>query len=309
MKVLVKTNGMERKEWLKWRCMGIGGSDASVIAGVNKFRSVFQLWLEKTGQAEPEEKETEYTHFGNILEAVVKQEFTRRTELKVRSRNAILQSEEYPFMLADLDGVIHENGEMCIFEAKTASAYKLEMWENQVPPEYMYQIQHYMAVTGLRKTYIAALIGGNHFIYHEVYRDEEMISNIIRMEREFWEICVLGGKEPLPDGSEATSNFLNEKYSLSNGSTVYLPEEVLTLCNRYDNVSGRLNELKEEKEEVANQLKNYLKENESGIVGDRRISWKTVISTSFDKNRLEKEHKEIYDAYCIKNQYRRLFVA
>ena len=26
MKVLAKTNGMERKEWLEWRRMGIGGS-------------------------------------------------------------------------------------------------------------------------------------------------------------------------------------------------------------------------------------------------------------------------------------------
>lgn len=37
-------------EWLKWRTMGIGGSDASVIAGVNPYRSVFQLWKEKTEQ-------------------------------------------------------------------------------------------------------------------------------------------------------------------------------------------------------------------------------------------------------------------
>ena len=54
MKVLAKTNGMERKEWLEWRRMGIGGSDASVIAGVNPFRSIFDLWLDKTGQKEPE---------------------------------------------------------------------------------------------------------------------------------------------------------------------------------------------------------------------------------------------------------------
>ena len=55
MRKLVSTVNMEKREWLKWRRMGIGGSDASVIAGVNPFRSVFQLWKEKTGQAEPEE--------------------------------------------------------------------------------------------------------------------------------------------------------------------------------------------------------------------------------------------------------------
>ena len=47
MRKLVSTRNMDKKEWLKWRTMGIGGSDASVIAGVNPYRSVFQLWKEK----------------------------------------------------------------------------------------------------------------------------------------------------------------------------------------------------------------------------------------------------------------------
>lgn len=61
MRTLVATKNMEKTEWLKWRTMGIGGSDASVIAGVNPYRSVFQLWKEKTGQVEPEEKDSEFT--------------------------------------------------------------------------------------------------------------------------------------------------------------------------------------------------------------------------------------------------------
>lgn len=142
MRTLVSTLHMEREEWLKWRNMGIGGSDASVIAGVNPYRSVIQLWKEKTGQEVPEEKDTEVTHFGNILEPVVKKEFTRRTGLKIRNRYAILQSEEYPFMLADLDGIIYEDKKLCVFEAKTASAYKKDTWEKDVPLEYLYQVQH-----------------------------------------------------------------------------------------------------------------------------------------------------------------------
>ncbi len=309
MRILAKTNGMERKEWLKWRRMGIGGSDASVIAGVNPFRSIFDLWLDKTGQKEPEEGESECIHFGNVLEPVVRKEFMRRTGLKVRRKMAILQSGEYPFMLADLDGVIYEDGKLCIFEAKTASAYKREIWEEGVPLEYQYQIQHYMAVTGAEKTYIAALVGGNTFLYHEVCRDEEMIRSIIRMEREFWENCVLAGEEPEADGSGATTDFLNERYGASNGKCVELPEEALQLCERYDELSSRIDELKEQKEAVTNKIKTYLKENESGTVGERRIDWKTVTTTTFDKKWLKEEHREIYEEYCGKGSYRRLSVA
>ena len=59
MKILVKTGKLSREEWLKWRTKGIGGSDVSIIAGINKFKSSFQLWLEKTGQIVPQEEESE----------------------------------------------------------------------------------------------------------------------------------------------------------------------------------------------------------------------------------------------------------
>lgn len=309
MNTLVNTKSLTRAEWLEWRNKGIGGSDVSVIAGINQFKSIFQLWLEKTGQIVTEEGGTEFTHFGTILEPIVRKEFTERTGIKVKAKNALLQSEEYPFMLANLDGVIYEAGELCIFEAKTASAYKQEIWEQGVPEEYQLQVQHYMAVTGARKTYIAALVGGNHFFYHIVYRDEELIRLIINIEKRFWEKHVVQGMEPVPDGSDATTGFLSEKYSKSNGKAVELPGDALELCIRYDELSEQLDAVKERKEAVANQLKYYLKENEIGVVGDRRVTWKQITATSFDKKRLEAENKELYDAYTTKNQYRRFKVA
>lgn len=309
MRILVKTAGMSREEWLRWRTKGIGGSDVSVIAGVNPFRSIFQLWLEKTGQVEPEETENDNTHFGNVLEPVVKREFSKRTGLKVRAKRALLQSEEYPFMLADLDGVIYENGKMNLFEAKTASAYKQEIWEKGIPEEYVLQVQHYMAVTGAEKTYLAALVGGNRFYWKVVRRDEQKIAEIIALEKAFWEENVLAGKEPVPDGSGATTDFLNEKYASSNGNTILLPEEALSLCRRYEELSGQLNELQDKKDAVSNQLKNFLKNNESGVIGEYRVTWKQVTSMTFDKKRLEKENHALYEEYLTKKQYRRLTVA
>lgn len=309
MRILVKTAGMGREEWLRWRTKGIGGSDVSVIAGVNPFRSIFQLWLEKTGQVEPEETENDNTHFGNVLEPVVKKEFSKRTGLKVRAKRALLQSEEYPFMLADLDGVIYENGKMNLFEAKTASAYKQEIWEKGIPEEYVLQVQHYMAVTGAEKTYLAALVGGNRFYWKVVRRDEQKIAEIIELEKAFWEENVLAGKEPVPDGSGATTDFLNEKYASSNGNTILLPEEALGLCRRYEELSGQLNELQDKKDAVSNQLKNFLKNNESGVIGEYRVTWKQVTSMTFDKKRLERENHALYEEYLTKKQYRRLTVA
>ena len=234
-RALVKTVNLSHADWLRYRTMGIGGSDVSVIAGINPYKSVYQLWLEKTGQTEPAESENEYTHFGTVLEPVIREpvirrEFMERTGLKVRQKHMLLQSETYPFMLANLDGVINLNGEMCIFEAKTASAYKLDEWQSGIPPEYMLQVQHYMAVTDARKAYIAALIGGNHFLYKLIESDETIISQIIAMEKYFWEVNVLGGIAPDIDGTRATTEYFNSKYNVSNGLAVKLPEELVSEC-------------------------------------------------------------------------------
>ena len=88
--VVVKTKNLSREEWLKYRTKGIGGSDVSIIAGINPFKSVHQLWLEKTEQVEPEEQQSEYAHFGTLLEPIVRKEFVERTRLKVRQKYAVV---------------------------------------------------------------------------------------------------------------------------------------------------------------------------------------------------------------------------
>lgn len=310
MKVLANTKDMSRDEWLKWRTKGIGGSDVSVIAGKNHFRSIYQLWLEKTGQRIPDEKENDYIHFGNVLEGVVKREFMQRTGLKVRARHALLQSEEYPFMIADLDGVIKEEGQFVIFEAKTASAYKEEIWEKGVPEEYVLQVQHYMAVTGAKKAYIAALVGGNHFYYHAIYRDETLIQSIIEMEEYFWRECVIGQKEPAPDGSEATAEYLGEWFpKAESDEAIMLPDECINLCDEYDRIKTEIDCLTQRQTELSNQMKRMLGDHAVGTVGDRRVSWRNYSKSYLDQTQLKTDNEELYNRYKKTTTYRRFMVA
>ena len=306
--VLANTSAMSRLEWLRCRTMGIGGSDVSVIAGINPYRSVYQLWLEKTSQVEPAESGSEVTHFGTILEPIVKQEFTLRTGLSIYEPGVIYRSRDYPFMLANLDGIVTDHGEPCIFEAKTASAYKQSEWEDGIPPEYMMQIQHYMAVTGFGKTFIAALIGGNHFVYREIERDDEMIKQLIEMEERFWTENVLGAIEPISDGSEATSDFLDEKYAECDGNTIELPTETLELCDSIEQLSAEIEKLETEKNAAVNQIKAFMKNAETGYAGKHTVTWKTVSSSRLDSRKLKEEQPEIYDKYIRQTSYRRFLV-
>ena len=185
-KILTSTENMSYEQWLEYRRKGIGGSDASVVCGINRYKSPVELWLDKTNQI-PTEEAGEAAYWGTLLEDVVRSEFSKRTGINVKQVHYILQSEEHPFMLANLDGVCeHPEFGTCGFEAKTASAYKASEWEDGIPDEYQLQIQHYMAVTGYRGFYIAVLIGGNTFRWRFVERDEELISMLIELESDFW---------------------------------------------------------------------------------------------------------------------------
>ena len=48
--ILVVTENMPYEDWLEWRKKGIGGSDASVVCGISRYKSPVELWLDKTGQ-------------------------------------------------------------------------------------------------------------------------------------------------------------------------------------------------------------------------------------------------------------------
>ena len=210
-KVLVSTENMPYEKWLEYRKQGIGGSDASVVCGINRYKSPVELWMEKTGQL-PYQEAGEAAYWGTQLEALVRSEFTKRTGIEVRQVKQLLQSEDHPFMLANLDGVCeHPDYGPCIFEAKTASAYKAGEWDDAIPDEYLLQVSHYMAVTGYKAAYIAVLIGGNTFRWRLIERDDKLISMLIPFETIFWK-HVQGGTPPPLDGSDASAKFLVHQF-------------------------------------------------------------------------------------------------
>ena len=307
-KAVVDTNNLSYEQWLEYRKTGIGGSDASVVCGINKYRSPVELWLEKTGQL-PYQEAGEAAYWGTQLEPVVRSEFTKRTGIEVKLVKQLLQSEEHPFMQANLDGICeHPDYGTCIFEAKTASAYKSNEWENSIPAEYMLQIQHYMSVTGYKGTFIAVLIGGNTFKWKYIERDDEIIEMLIHLEADFWEHIVNNTPPPL-DGSEASEKFLSDRYPESiPQSRIILPPEADVLIKEYDKETAILNEAAERRQRAENLLKEMLGDNENGTSENRIISWKNVFQERFDSKLLRAEHPDLYKKYVNRISYRKFSI-
>ncbi len=306
-KVLVPTKGMPRDEWLAWRRRGIGGSDAPAIAGLDPYRSPVRVWLEKTGQVEPEPA-GEAALWGTLLEPVVADEWSRRTGKRVRRRNAILQHPEHPWMLANIDREIV--GEKAILEVKTTSAWhRNEVAEDKLPDRYIIQAQHCLAVTGYDRCYFAVLVGGQRLITTHVDRDEELITHLIEIERDFWRHVEAGTMPPV-DGSDDAAELLSRMYPDANPDSIaVLPAEAEDLVRQWHEAKAAEREAAARRQEAENKLKAMLGDRAVGrLYGVDVVTWKTVTQTRLDTKRLRAERPDIFEQYATTTTYRRFDV-
>lgn len=304
-KKIFDSKNSTREEWLKVRKLGLGGSDMSAVLGVNQWRSPLDVWLDKTSDT-VEEKESEPMYWGTILEDIVAQEFAKRTGYKVRNNNFTLQSEEYPYLLANIDREIV--GADAGLECKTANAFKAEEWQgDNVPDAYYIQCQHYMAVTGKASWWIACLVGGNTFYYKEIKRNDEVIRAIIDTGREFWHL-VETKTMPAPDDSKACGEALKKLYKHSNGKAIELSAKYNNVIVDYLELKEQLAELETKKRGIENLLKDALGENEKGSCGEHYVSWKSSKPReTFDSKRFKSDHPDLYTNYIKQGEPSRRF--
>lgn len=288
----------DEAKWLEMRTKGIGGSDAAIVCGLNKWKSPHALWLEKTGQVEPEDlSDNEYVYWGHKLEQLVADRFCELTGKKVR-KCGLMQSIEHPFMLASVDRLVV--GENAGLECKTANGFSGKQWEaDEIPDAYYIQALHYMAVTGFDKWYIAVLIGGNRFVWKEIPRNDEEIAALIEAENVFW-FMVENNIEPPVDGTASCSESLLKKYPGGKKEPVQLPETVENKAAKFLELKEMERGLKIDLAQLSNEIKEMMGNNEEAYCGNYQFRWNTVKGrTGIDKDKLKQLYPTQY-AECLK---------
>lgn len=181
----------DRGAWLNTRREGIGGSDASAIAGVNEYTSLYEVWLDKTGRG-VEKRYTPQMRFGHLIEDDARQVFTEDTGIGVQTAG-LQRSKTRPWQQHTPDGITDDGG---LFECKSVGWRQAHLWDDgQVADHAEVQVQHGMAVTGLGHAWVVAVIE-REFVWRRVERDEQFIELITDMELDFWERHVLADVEP-----------------------------------------------------------------------------------------------------------------
>ena len=298
--------GVSNAEWLRLRKSGIGGSDAGAICGVNPYSSAMKVFQGKTSE-NVEEPDREAVRIGHDLEDYVASRFMEATGLKVRKSNFMYRSVEHPFMIADVDRMVV--GEDAGLECKTASVYNADKWaDGNIPLHYIMQCYHYMAVTGKRVWYIAAVILGREFTYRRLEWDEELIGRMIAIEDNFWNDHVVPGIIPPPDGSRACDEVIEQYFHTAKKASAIALVGFDEKLRRREEILGFISELQAEQKQIEQEVKLFMKDNEFANSGRFRVSWKNIDSTKLDAKRIRAELPELYADYGKVSHSRRFEV-
>ena len=301
---LMKTDTASRAEWLSCRRQGIGGSDAAVIVGLSRFGSPLRLWADKHGLG-GEAQETEVMRQGTDFEEYVARRWMEATGKKVRRRNYMFRNTDYPFAIADVDReVVGENAGL---ECKTTSVYNKSDFENgEIPPAYYVQCQHYMAVMGYDRMYLAVLVLSRAFYHFVIERDDAEIAALMGQGKGWWETYVEGDSVPGPDGSEEDGAFIRERFPAADGGEVFLGtrtpdfEELAGLDARIKEPSARRDALKQA---IMQDMGDAAL---ASALNGWTASWKPQTSRRVDSKKLKAEFPQVY-ADCLIESVSRVF--
>jgi putative phage-type endonuclease len=176
--------------WKKWRLNKIGASDSVIIAGLSPWRTKQELWAEKLGLIEPQPVNSSMRR-GMMLEGPARRCYEKMTGIDVV--DAIKVSEDYSWCFASLDGISLDG--KTLVEIKCTSKKNHELAKNgQIPEYYIPQVQHQIYVCGVDSCDYFSY-DGNEGIIVPVLRDDVYISNLLTMEKEFYN-CMLNLTEP-----------------------------------------------------------------------------------------------------------------
>lgn len=295
----------EDEQWHFRRSLGLGGSEAGTIMGLNKYQTAWDLWAIKTGRMPaPDLSDNMAVKMGHKLEQTVAELYAEVTGKQVRRSNIHHQHKEKPWLVGNLDRVVV--GEKRGLECKTASNFaakgkfgkgnqyspegELVILCDEVPDTYLVQVQHYMSVTGLPVFDLAVLIDGRDFRIFTIARNDELIAEIEGQLTDFWFNNVIAdiapAGEPIPE------------QEVIKGSAVEATSDITALIESHKELDEAIKELKAEQDSVDTQIKQFIGESEILVhAGKQLASYKPVITNRFDSTAFKKADPATYAQY------------
>ncbi|MDR1231300.1 MAG: YqaJ viral recombinase family protein, partial [Spirochaetaceae bacterium] len=255
------------------------------------------------------------TERGTLLEPVIRKAAQKAYPgLEIETVPYMFEHPQYPFMRANIDGVIlakepvEIGGETVtglggheIKSAKTAYGWS----ETEIPDAYYCQVQHYMAVLGLPWFAVSVYILENEEVRHYVVpRNDGFIKRLIGAESEFWSSYIIPGIMPAAAGIDNEDDMITGMFDGADEPLMLTNEEIV-LCREYTELAGQIKELETRKKAAGVDFKARLVARAAPDKKDKRlsasgggfsVSWSFYQRHGVDSDALKKDG--IFEQYC-----------
>lgn len=262
----------------------LGASEAAAALGCDRYTSPLTVWKKLRGLPVNDEKPAfvqEAGEWGNALEPIVRGKYAMTTGSLVlvpqesfTIEDGWLRATPDGFAIRDVDSsMIGTNvwdasdeqrialsqaivsGRGGLLQVKTASAYKLDEWEDGVPFEYEIQERVEMLVTDMPWADVVCLVGGQRYFGPiRITRDENLEDRIYTDLKEFWRL-VRDGIEPTPDHSEAWMLHAAERLEKIKAAVTIQPDaELLAEIEAFRRARAAKKEAEREYDELKNRI-------------------------------------------------------
>ncbi len=179
----------DKEEWLEARQSGLGGSDASAVAGINPYRTPMKVYQEKTSELAPD-KPTWRMLWGTIAESIAADLYVEETGRAIR-RQPLRRSSEHDFLIANVDRQILIGGDVtssACLEIKCPGIGAFSKMKAHGLPDYaVLQLQHYLGVLGY--SWGSFAVFNSEYgppIHFDMEADTELIDQLFDREIKFW---------------------------------------------------------------------------------------------------------------------------
>lgn len=298
---------MLTKKQLQARKNGIGGSDIAKILGVSSYGGPLDLYHEKLNElVDNSNDENVPAEIGNELETYLCKKYTKRTGKKVLQVDTI-HHQEYPFLFANVDGVIEDNG---ILECKCVTHRQFIKWGDEgtfdIPDPYKLQVAYYASIANAPYADIIVNFGNLNIGIYRYERNLRFEEIIIEKAKDFWVNHVIPKIPPKPLTPQET--FRNYgPLETHKDSIKHIDGPHYSSYENLIYLTKQKKELDEKIEQEKAKLCLFLEKNEVLIDSENKVlaTYKSYQTERFDSILFKEKEPLKYNEYLKKTKTRR----
>lgn len=283
----------------------IGSSDAPILMGVSDYKTVYDLWLDKTGHLIEEDIDGEdHIAFGNQIEAAVLKIAAERTGLDIR---AVPDTVISGVLAPNLDGAIYGDDGKILGVVEIKSGRQVMDFgpdgSSEVPDGVAMQVQHQMEATGAAFALIACVHthhGPFRLTLHTLDRCEITGAEIRERATEFW--TYVDGGFPPPDtvpSARVASRIIPD------GTTVGVDQSVI---DDYLRAKDEADAAEERKKDAMARLRAAMGTAQIAVGSSHQVKITMVETSRLDGQALKDRYPAIAQELTKKSQYARTYV-